>query len=95
MRVGIRNYLALNKAVVEVAERDIESLDVVGLGAGGCFWEGDGGGVAVAATATPPIKKEMGVGDCKILRVLRHRRDLDALLPGINSEVCCCSSWFS
>ena len=65
-------------------ERDIESLGVMGLGAGSCW------GVLPPPppppSSSPPSPPKSGcLVNYQILRFLTHMRDLDALLVGIDS----------
>ncbi len=57
---------------------DIESLGVMGLGAGSCLEI-----IPSSLSSSPPSKK--GVFDYQILCFLTHMRDLDALLGAIGS----------
>ena len=57
-------------------KRDIESLGVMGLGAGSCW----------GVLPPPPSPPKSGcLVNYQILRFLTHMRDLDALLVGIDS----------
>ena len=72
-------------------ERDIESLGVMGKGAGG-------GQEILPPSPPPPSSSPTESGCLKITKsfvFLPHVRDLDALLPGNCSQFRCGSFWFS
>ena len=75
-------------------ERDIESLGVMGKGAGG--------GQEILPPPPPPSSSPSpspSESGCLViiafLRFLTHMRDLDAILPGNCSQFCCGSFLFS